>query len=193
MDNPITKLSTALTFALLAQHFLTKIAEQNNTAPAQLNNDALRALQEYSYPGNVRELENIIERAFTLCDRNIISEQDLQFNSSEKNSIVHQPETFQLITDEATQADESNHIKHSNSSPSAQALSGHQPNSPQQNSNQIGPRAKGQSLEDYLEQIERKEIEHALLETKWNRTAAAKRLGISFRALRYKLKKLELD
>ena len=57
----------------------------------------------------------------------------------------------------------------------------------------IGPRPADQSLEDYLEQIERKEIEQALLDTKWNRTAAAKRLGISFRALRYKLKKLGLD
>ncbi|MDX1453600.1 MAG: helix-turn-helix domain-containing protein, partial [Oleiphilaceae bacterium] len=57
----------------------------------------------------------------------------------------------------------------------------------------IGARQPGQSLEDYLESIERREIEAALQATKWNRTAAAKQLGISFRALRYRLKKLEMD
>jgi two-component system response regulator PilR (NtrC family) len=57
----------------------------------------------------------------------------------------------------------------------------------------LSPRLPEQSLEDYLESIERQEIEQALNQTKWNRTAAAKVLGISFRALRYRLKKLEMD
>ena len=48
-------------------------------------------------------------------------------------------------------------------------------------------------LEDFLEQIERRELEAALIATKWNRTAAAKLLGMSFRSMRYRLKKLGLD
>ena len=48
-------------------------------------------------------------------------------------------------------------------------------------------------LENYLEGIERQAIEKALEATRWNKTAAAKRLGISFRALRYRLKKLGMD
>jgi len=52
---------------------------------------------------------------------------------------------------------------------------------------------QGLDLEGYLENIERKAIEQALEATRWNKTAAAKKLGISFRALRYKLKKLGLE
>ncbi|MDX1559047.1 MAG: helix-turn-helix domain-containing protein, partial [Marinobacter sp.] len=48
-------------------------------------------------------------------------------------------------------------------------------------------------LENYLESIERQAIEKALEATRWNKTAAAKRLGISFRALRYRLKKLGME
>ena len=50
-----------------------------------------------------------------------------------------------------------------------------------------------ESLDHYLESIEKKAIQQALEETRWNKTAAAKRLGITFRALRYKLKKLEME
>ena len=49
------------------------------------------------------------------------------------------------------------------------------------------------NLEDYLLEVEREVVEQTLEETRWNRTAAAKRLGITFRALRYRLKKLGLD
>jgi two-component system response regulator PilR (NtrC family) len=55
------------------------------------------------------------------------------------------------------------------------------------------PRAAGQSLETYLEDIEKGVILEALEATRWNKTAAAKRLGITFRALRYRLKKLRLE
>ncbi len=50
-----------------------------------------------------------------------------------------------------------------------------------------------ENLEDHLEDIERKLITQALEETRWNRTAAAERLGLSFRSLRYRLKKLGID
>jgi two-component system response regulator PilR (NtrC family) len=54
-------------------------------------------------------------------------------------------------------------------------------------------RPEGMPLEEFLEDIERREIESALQKTKWNRTAAAKELGMSFRSMRYRLKKLGLD
>ena len=49
------------------------------------------------------------------------------------------------------------------------------------------------SLEDFLENIERKAIEEALEQTRWNKTKAAEKLGITFRALRYRLKKLDME
>lgn len=152
---------------LLATHFLEKIAVQNNTTAATISAEALTDLTSYHYPGNVRELENTIERAFTLCDAHIITPSDLHFNST--GHTESSKPTFQLLNNAVSTP------SHNEAAPD------------------IKPRAENQSLEDYLEHIERKEIEQALLDTKWNRTAAAKRLGISFRALRYKLKKLELD
>ncbi|MFT6031259.1 MAG: two-component system response regulator PilR (NtrC family) [Oleiphilaceae bacterium] len=179
---------------LLAQHFLNEVVSQNNGLKAEFDTDALQALQEYSFPGNVRELQNTIERAFTLCDGNIIRLEDLQFNSAGHTKPPQNSSTFQIIseTPSNTTQQESNleyvNTEHTlNNKPAFVAK-----DSPTQSTN-IGARAPNQSLEEYLEVIERKEIEQALLETKWNRTAAAKRLGLSFRALRYKLKKLGLD
>ena len=186
---------------LLAQHFLTKIALKNNASPALIHSDAMQTLKEYHYPGNVRELENTIERAFTLCDGNTITADDLQFSSAGHIKPASSAPTFQILNEASS---EPKIIKQSHAVSSASgngAIDSCAINSSAvdnsnlhtSNTQMIGPRPADQSLEDYLEQIERKEIEQALLDTKWNRTAAAKRLGISFRALRYKLKKLELD
>ena len=170
---------------LLAKHFLKEVAVQNNASNADFEPEALDALQAYTFPGNVRELQNTIERAFTLCDGNIIRSVDLQFNSAMQAKQPHSSPTFELLSDPSTSAREpESTIK--KEQPSLRDDK-HAPTA------HIGPRAPNQSLEEYLEIIERKEIEQALLETKWNRTAAAKRLGLSFRALRYKLKKLNLD
>lgn len=177
---------------LLAQHFLKKIALLNNTSPAQLDSKAETALMAYNYPGNVRELENTIERAVTLCEGNLISASDLQFSSAEKTLQTSQQPTFRILGEHTHNPEAIDHKQSSHSVSQANTISEQLAFQPA-NTGHIAPRAENQSLEDYLEQIERKEIEQALLETKWNRTAAAKRLGISFRALRYKLKKLELD
>ncbi len=176
---------------LLARHFLGKIAIQNNATKADFDPRALQALEEYNFPGNVRELQNTIERAFTLCDDNTICIKDLQFNSAMQEKPTP---TFQLVTEIPSNTNQvtpsaeniNSELLASNESPSALQNT-------QMHRSTIGARLPDQSLDEYLEIIERKEIEQALLETKWNRTAAAKRLGISFRALRYKLKKLELD
>lgn len=140
---------------LLARHVLERIARDYECEPARLTADAIERLQQYDFPGNVRELENILERSFTLCDSDTIGADDLHLGA-------------------------------------APALNGEAPGA--------GLAAHGTAvpdgeldLEHYLESIERQAIEKALEATRWNKTAAAKRLGISFRALRYKLKKLGLD
>ena len=133
----------------LCEHFLSKIAKNNQLSDLELSANAIKALQHYSFPGNVRELENILERAVALYDGKIITEEDL-------NLIPETPEASQPIE----------------SAPFVPMMS---------------------SLEDYLEEIEKQAISDALEKNKWNRTATAKQLGMSFRSLRYRLKKLGLD
>lgn len=136
---------------LLANHILQRIAEECEVYDAKISDEAMNSLKEYHFPGNVRELENIIERAFTLCENDIIETSDLQLRPSNKTD-----GTMEFSETSAQRDDET-------------------------------------SLEDFLEGIERKTIEQALEETRWNKTAAAKKLGITFRALRYRLKKLNME
>lgn len=175
---------------LLARHFLNKIARQNQVQQASFEPAALEALSRYRFPGNVRELENIIERAFTLCEENLIRETDLQFNAANESLNKVGPPVFEVLAD-------NQEAKETIAPPQAEQAKAATSLNPANGNLQAAPvltaRAPGQSLEAYLEDIERREIEHALQATKWNRTAAAKLLGISFRTLRYRLKKLGLD
>ena len=132
--------------ALLADSMLQRLAMGSGQPPARLHPEALDKLRGYRFPGNVRELENILERAYTLCEDDTIRVSDLRF------------------ADAPTPAD-------SISAGLAQV----------------------NNLEEYLENLERTLILQALEETRWNRTAAAQRLGLSFRSMRYRLKKLGLD
>ncbi|MCX4025585.1 sigma-54-dependent Fis family transcriptional regulator [Endozoicomonas sp. SM1973] len=135
---------------LLSEHFLQKIANSCDLDPPKLSNEALTTLKNYPFPGNVRELENTLERAFTLCEEDLIKKDDLRLSDIDSNSLL-------TIQDKSL------------------------------------PVEGVSSLEDYLEDLERKAIVQALEETRWNKTAAAKKLGITFRALRYRLKKLDLE
>ena len=178
---------------LLAKHFLAKIATLNNVQDARFDEAALSALCRYSFPGNVRELENIIERAFTLCEGNLIRESDLQFNGASEDASPSIGTAFQELPE--TEKSEQSSVPSSPPGPQEAILntSGAISHPAEKATQQILARAPGQALEDYLESIERQEIEQALQATKWNRTAAAKLLGVSFRTLRYRLKKLGLD
>ncbi len=141
----------------LAQTFLKRLSRDWGLEEPALSTAARTALRNYSFPGNVRELQNILERALTLCDHGSIQPEHLQL-----------PENSQINKGSQT-ADV--------------AL----PTAPPLNESHNG------SLEDYLLEIEKGAILKALEETRWNRTLAAKKLGMTFRSLRYRLKKMGLD
>jgi two-component system response regulator PilR (NtrC family) len=130
----------------LAELVCARLADTLGFKKPRLTPEAQEALSRYSFPGNVRELENILERALTLCNGAEISPEDLHLPVASPDDT----ETAALLDGE-------------------------------------------ESLDDYLERIERVAIENALARTSQNKTAAAKLLGISFRALRYKLEKLGMS
>jgi two-component system response regulator PilR (NtrC family) len=143
--------------AVLADAILARLATAQQRPRPTLHADAQQALARYNFPGNVRELENILERAFALADDDGIRAADLRL-----------PEM--------------------RPSPPAQAAAA------ARDPSKIDPRESSTSaLPSFIEEIERKAIEQALTDNRYNKTRAAAQLGITFRALRYKLKKLGID
>jgi two-component system response regulator PilR (NtrC family) len=159
---------------LLADELLQRIASDYKAKPPSIDKEAMRTLEGYKFPGNVRELENILERAFTLCDDNVIHVDDLSLNPAKVSAMSYEsaPELANEIdVDTASEIhEEENETIGVNTLPE-----------------------DSDSLESYLEGIEKNVIVDALESTRWNKTAAAKKLGITFRALRYRLKKLGLE
>ncbi len=154
---------------LLAKYLLEKIANEMQVPAPRLSASAMQALDQYPFPGNVRELENILERAFTLCENDVIDTDDLQLHNN-----AQQPYAF-------TKADSDN-LRPATIS--------------QDKSNRIDYPARCAeypSLDDYLLDVEKEILCHALEKVRWNKTLAAKKLGITFRSLRYRLQKLGLD
>ncbi len=139
----------------LTTAILKRICAADSKA-AYLDKSALTALSDYNFPGNVRELENMLERALALSDGEKITGDDLQFSSARTN---------RKPTTDTRAAERPGRMAHE---------------------------AFG-DLEGYLEELEREIVSAALEESRWNKTAAAKLLGISFRSLRYRQKKLGLD
>jgi two-component system, NtrC family, response regulator PilR len=148
----------AIDIPLLTDHILKRLCEQWSVSLPFLAQEARQALQGYAFPGNVRELENILERALTLSDGSTIEAKHLQ-------------------------------LPQQGNEPSF----GIGEQNPHEHGNPKWVRPAGVPLEDYLQEIERSEILKALDATHWNRTAAAKKLGMTFRSLRYRLQKLHLD
>jgi two-component system response regulator PilR (NtrC family) len=138
----------------LAGRVLERLASGDDLGAARLTPDALAALLTYAFPGNVRELENVLERAVAMCENNTIRDEDLRLNS--RASAVAMP----AADEDDVEVDPGN--------------------------------AEG-GLDSYISNLEREAIMKALQETRYNKTAAAKKLGITFRAMRYKLKKLGID
>jgi len=149
----------------MAERYLHRISASHNTHP-HLSDDALNALLDYHFPGNVRELENLLERAYALSEKDLLTAQDL--------ALHQQPSTLSP----SNQSD-SHGSREPSSDAAHEALSVELP--------------RGVSLDTYLLGIERALILKALESVRWNKTAAAKKLGISFRSLRYKMDKMGMD
>jgi two-component system response regulator PilR (NtrC family) len=130
----------------LAAVILRRLCRRLNAAAPELDAQAFEALQVYAFPGNVRELENILERALTLSTGGIVTAEHLRLRNEPR--------------------------------PGAEAAS---------------TSAASGALGAQLEDIERDAIVKALEKTRYNKTQAAKLLGISFRALRYRVKKLGIE
>lgn len=140
-----------LAHAVLAR-LVRRIGGSTGQSPVQaaraprIGEDALALLSSYPFPGNVRELENVLERALTLCVGGMITAEHIRLRSTAR------PQNVALMA--------------------AESHGG---------------------LGDHLEGIERGAILQALEKTRYNKTAAAKLLGMSFRALRYRIKKLGIE
>ncbi|MEI7037585.1 sigma-54 dependent transcriptional regulator [Fulvimonas yonginensis] len=154
----------------LAAFILRQLAAKSGGTPGRLRPDAQQALEDYDFPGNVRELENILERAMAMCEGDTIGADDLML--PQRPLRQHEPVTAAHAAMHAPQ-------------PGAPVAA--QPPMPH-----AGP-GSGMPLDDYISNLERSAIIKALEESRYNKTAAAKKLGITFRALRYKLKKLGID
>ena len=138
---------------LLVEHILSQIGSRIGQEITNLSQEALSKLQSYSFPGNIRELENILERALALTEGDVIVPEDL-------------------------------HLKE---------VPGESEPGKSEHGRQEQAETNSNSLEHQLDDVERKAILDVLEQTRWNRTAAAKKLGLSLRALRYRLEKFGLD
>ena len=133
---------------LLAGHLLQRLSSEHGTK-IELGEDAMQALLHYPFPGNVRELENILERAMTMCEGVVVHAADLHLpDHGDKEISLDKPAV---------------------------------------------PDPGSIPLETYLDEVERDVITKTLERTRHNKTKAAELLGITFRALRYRLKKLGMD
>jgi two-component system response regulator PilR (NtrC family) len=146
----------------LAATILERMARRMKISPPAISQEAMQALQAYTFPGNVRELENIIERALTLTTSGVITLEHVKLRPAT-------PVPVPAWSADAAAA-------------TLPAING-------------GSDAGGglHALGDQLEDIERAAIIKALEQTRYNKTAAAKLLGMTFRALRYRIKKLGIE
>ena len=149
----------------LAHNILARLAADLGETPPALAPDTLDLLVGYPFPGNVRELENVLERALALSDGTEITPEDLRLPSQRDSG-----------TPEPLSAPD----PYSGAVARPAYVTGQQAAVPA-------------DLPDYIERMERDVIMKALEECRYNKTRAAAKLGITFRALRYKLKKLGID
>ena len=168
---------------LFAQSILARMGEEYGGEPPRISDAAMAALEDYAFPGNVRELENILERAYTLCEDDCIEVADLHFNPAARADTAAGAAAEETPPAPSASAHATASAPECEDEELALATDDDVPADPLETG----------SLEDYLESIERRKITEALEATRWNKTAAAKKLGITFRALRYRLKKLGME
>jgi two-component system response regulator PilR (NtrC family) len=143
----------------LTTAILARLAGNHGRTVPHLTPEALVALAAYPFQGNVRELENILERALAMSDGEHIDVDDLHLPAGDRRG-----PTDAARTDAPGDAPGLMDIDPGNS-----------------------------ALPSYIENLERVAIQKALEDNRWNKTKAAAQLGITFRALRYKLKKLGME
>jgi len=131
---------------LLVDVLLDRVSKQIGVRRPEMTDAAMDKLLSYSYPGNVRELENILERAVTLCADDRVEPEDIQLKQGSGMDLPS-------VADEMA----------------------------------------ADGLEGQLESIEREAIVRALEQTRYNKTKAAELLGMTFRQLRYRVKKLGIE
>ena len=155
---------------ILANTVLDRLA---GPGQAKLGPQVLETLTAYSFPGNVRELENVLERALAFANDGVIEVGDLSLKSARlaEPSAASATVPAPMVDVPAPAA------------PAASPVSAPAP---------VGPDALPNNLPEYLEQVERDIILRALAQTQFNRTQAAQLLGISFRQLRYQMQKLDI-
>jgi two-component system response regulator PilR (NtrC family) len=152
---------------LLMTHLLQRLCDGQGGPVPTITPEAMAALKSHSFPGNVRELENILERALALHGNGAITVQDLH-----------------LRPEDSIPAETVPHSDHGRESAD---------NSSSVTDAEFVADAHGRSLQDYLDDQERKAILDALQKTRFNRTAAARLLGVTFRSLRYRMERLGLN
>ena len=128
---------------MLTDHFLSRFAARSDCPQPVLSESARQTLARYAFPGNIRELENVLERAFTLCEDDKIETADLGLSANKSDMIDSVDDV--------------------------------------------------ENIDEFLAVMERQVLIRALEKTQGNRTEAAKNLGISFRSIRYRLERLNIN
>jgi two-component system response regulator PilR (NtrC family) len=155
---------------LLAGAILERIAERTGGPATRLSPAASAALRRYRFPGNVRELENILERAVALAGDDVLMADDL---------LLPGPEVDLQIESEPTAADEPTLASGAETGMAVPIVYEVVDGIPT-------------SLPAFLDEQERNAIRTALAKTRYNRTAAAQLLGVTFRQLRYRMQRLDI-
>jgi len=136
----------------IAEAIVQRLARRAGAPTPDVSDEAVHMLEAYPFPGNVRELENVLERAMTLSTQGVITPEHIRLRTTARPAPVDIPANATAAAPEASVA-----------------------------------------LGTQLESIERDAIIKALEKARYNKTAAAKLLGMSFRALRYRIKKLGIE
>lgn len=170
----------------LTERLLSKLCQNQSISKPGIAPDAKVYIQQLQFHGNVRELENMLERALALCDGTTIAIEDLSLEDMPAAPVSDRP-----VMPWNTPASEDHIAAPASAAQYNDALPSQQSTPAAAAGNTMLP--MDVSLSDYLEDIEKRTILQALEKTNNNKTAAAKLLGISFRTLRYRLSKLGLS